>query len=747
MDRELLLEIGTEEIPASWLPRVTAELGDRLAESLAEHRLEKDGAVETYSTPRRLAARVARVAERQTDLEDLVLGPPVSAGCGPDGQPTAAAVGFARKQGVEVGALETVETPRGLYLAYRRRQPGKAAVDVLPAVLAQVLRSLNFPRLMHWDAWLDDGRGELLFGRPIRWLVYVYGGRVVPFVIKRSPLAESPDVQDVHAGAYTFGHRWLSAIGRPGRALKVKSFDEYRARLLESFVLLDRQERHDRIARELDAHARRLGGRLSSVASSTSSLLAEVPDLVEYPDVVAGVFPSEFLSLPPEVLTTTMIHHQHFFPVVNDAGALMPAFLVVVNTQADDARTIARNAERVLTARLRDARFFLDADRRVGLHDRVAALSTLLVHKRLGSYQAKAHRISELAVWIVREAFGKPELEETAREAGLLAKVDLTTHMVRELTELQGTMGGIYAREAGLDEAVWRAISLQYLPLAVEADAPPSRADLGAAAGTWAAVSLADKLDTVVGLFAAGERPTGTRDPFGLRRQAHGICRILVDLPDLTGIDQVIDLSALVEEARAGFDRHREAGVELLPPTAAGRTDLAAFLDDRVRYLFQQRGFGYDEINAVAGARSKPMVRPLEARRRLEALRAVRGSKDFEALAVAFKRVKNLARELAGGPVEVLDRLVEPAEVGLVAEYRSRRDAIRRAVDAGDYLTAFRAASGFRPAVDRLFNEVFVMVDDVALREQRLTLIWRLHELLLELADISEVVPSGEATA
>jgi glycyl-tRNA synthetase beta chain len=744
VDRELLIEIGTEEIPASWLPSLTRQLGDHLGARLAASRLAPEAPVETFSTPRRLAARVARMTERQTDLEEVVNGPAVVAAFRPDGEPTPAALGFARKHEVDVAALERVDTPKGVYLAYRRHHRGRTAVDVLPVVLASVLRDMTFPKQMRWDAWLDDGRGELLFGRPIRWLLFIYGGRVVPFTIHRSDAAQSSVVQEVRSAAVTYGHRFLATTGRAGRAIKVRTFEEYRAKLLESFVLLDRSERHDKIARELDAHAQRLGGRVGTGGVAQSGLLQEVPDLVEYPSVVAGTFAAEFLSLPEEVLTTTMIHHQHFFPVTSSSGELMAAFLAVTNTQADHARTIARNCERVLTARLRDARFFFDADRRKPLADRVPALATVLFQKKLGSYRAKALRLERLARWLTAECLGALALAADAATAARLAKADLVTDMVRELTELQGTMGGIYAREEGLPETVWRAIYHQYLPVAVEADAAPSRNDLGPAAVTWAALAIADKIDTLVGLFACGERPTGTRDPFGLRRQAHGLLKVLVDLPELTGLQEALDLGAVRREARAALGSMAEPGLAFAEATESEQADLTAFLAERLRYLFQQRGFTYDEVNAVAGSRRGFVDVPYDARLRLEALHGVRSSPDFEALAVAFKRVKNLARELERDPGVDFDRLTEPSERALVDEYRSRGSAIRAAAGRRDYVEAFRLASGFRSVVDRFFADVFVMVDDAALREQRLTLVWRLHDLMAELADISEIVPQLE---
>ena len=379
---------------------------------------------------------------------------------------------------------------------------------------------------------MKTAKGDLLFGRPIRWILYLYGGRVVPFTIRRTELAESSAVQEVTSAAVTYGHRFLTTSGRAGRAVKVRTFDDYTARLGEHFVVLDRQERQDRIARGLEAKARSLGGRVGSAAMLHSTLLEEVPDLIEYPTVMAGTFSKEFLSLPEEVLTTTMIHHQHNFPVVDEAGRLKPAFLVVTNTDAGNEKVVARNYERVLTARLRDARFFWDADRKVPLDERIERLKTIRFHKKLGSYFEKSQRVETLARWIAAEPLESAAVADMAAAAGRLAKADLATEMVAELTELQGVMGGIYAREEGQPERVWKAIYYHYLPDAVGVDAPPTRAQLGEAAITWAAVSLADKLDTVVGMFYAGEKPTGSRDPFGLRRQAHGIFKILVDLPD-----------------------------------------------------------------------------------------------------------------------------------------------------------------------------------------------------------------------
>jgi glycyl-tRNA synthetase beta chain len=508
----------------------------------------------------------------------------------------------------------------------------------------------------------------------------------------------------------------------------VKTFDDYQSRLLENFVILDRGERESKIRRELEMHARKLGGRVSHLVAAHSSLLQEVPDLVEYPAVVAGHYPVEFLSLPEEVLTTTMIHHQHYFPVVDDEGKLKPAFLAVINMQPEKPEIIARNSERVLTARLRDARFFYDEDRTATLESRIDRLSTILFHKKLGSYREKAERISKLAGWLVT-AFDRPSLEPAAALAGRLCKADLATGMVRELTELQGTMGGIYAREEGLPEDVWKAIYFHYLPIGVEADAPPTAQQLGSAAVTWAAVSLADKLDSVVGMFAAGERPTGSRDPLGLRRQAQGAVKILADLPQVTGVTGRLTIDSLLNHAAAS------GGFELADDAGAG---LSTFVRERVTYLFEQRGFDVRNVRAVLHA--WPHVDVVEAKQKLEALAQMSGSAELQGVATLFKRVKNITKDVTT-PLPIRDELLtEPAETALVAALGRQGTAIGRAAANRDYRKAFAEIGTLQPAVATFFDDVLVMAEEPQLRDARLSLVARLRDLILGIADISEIV-------
>ena len=729
MDRELLIEIGVEEIPASWLPALTAQVGSKLEARLKELRLPPSAPIEAFSTPRRLTARIAKLAERQTDSDEVLIGPPVSASFAPDGTPTPAAEGFAKKQGVEVSALERTETPKGTYLSYKKQLRGKAAVDVLPDVLSGLLRELTFPKAMRWDAMLEDGKSDLPFGRPIRWILFLYGGRVVPFSLYRTAAAQGPLVQEIRSSAVTFGHRFLTTSGRAGRAIKVKGFDDYRKRLAENFVVLERSERQDRITRELDIEARRRGGRIARHLVA-QTLLREVPDLVEYPSVISGAFGEEFLALPEEVLTTTMIHHQHFFPVMNEQGKLQPTFLAVLNMEPDKPELIARNLERVLAARLRDARFFWDADRKKKLESFVERLGTVLFHKELGTYAEKAERVATLAAWIAKDVLGADDQTAAhAATAGRLAKADLATDMVREMTDLQGTMGGIYAREDGQPEPVWKAIYYHYLPIGVEADAPPSKEQLGDAAITWAAVALADKLDTVVAMFGAGERPTGSRDPYGLRRAAQGIVRILIDLPELTGRDLAISLGALVAKAKG----------QAAP--AEGDAALYDFILERARFVLEQRGFDVRNVRAVTTGDPR-QLRPLQARRKLEVLPEFTDSDEFKQLAVLFKRVRNIAKNFSGETAGSSDGLLkEPAERALVQEIEQRQPVISAAVQSGQgYRQAFAEASRFGPTVAKFFDDVLVMAEDPKLREARLGLLKRLEGLILELADISEMV-------
>ena len=746
MFRELLIEIGCEELPASWLPSLTDQLKDRLGWFLSEARLEWMAPIQAFSTPRRLVVHVDRVATQQADLEETVSGPPVRASFDVDGAPTAAALGFAAKQGVDVRRLQRTNTPKGEYLVYKKHQRGVVARKVLPDVMGATLRALTFPKQMNWDALLTDGRGELVFGRPIRWILFLYGGRVVPFRVQRQESAATEGVTAVSSDSVTYGHRFFSRHGQPGSAIRVRSVSEYKRALASGYVVIDREVRRRRIMQKLARAANRAGGQVE-IDGVRHSLLDEVPDLVEYPSVVTGQFPSEFLSLPEEVLKTTMIHHQHYFPVVTKGGRLTNSFLAVTNTPRDNVRGIARNAERVLVARLRDARFFWDEDRQGTLADRLDRLDTLLFHQKLGSYREKAGRVSSLAERIASEVFEADlTVVSAAQRAGLLCKADLPTDMVGEFPELQGVMGGVYSREAGDPIEIWKAIYHHYLPVGVDAGAPPTYGDLGVAAVPWAAVSLADKLDTLVGLFHVGERPTGSRDPFGMRRQAQGIIRILTDLPELTKLNVRVSLGRLLEMA---YELHGR-------PDQDTEVRETSFLRERMRYLLEERGFDIRNVRSVTKQTLLDDLLPLDARQKLEVLPEFTDTTEFRQLANLFKRVKNIAKEISDEEFlaaestdyrRLSSHLTEQAEKALLAEVEKRRPVIDDAVSSGGgYRKAFAHAAMLGPSVDRFFTEVFIMVDNPDVRRVRLHLMKRVEHLISRLADVSEIVPEDESS-
>jgi glycyl-tRNA synthetase beta chain len=412
---------------------------------------------------------------------------------------------------------------------------------------------------------------------------------------------------------------------------------------------------------------------------------------------------------------------------------LKNAFLAVINTEPDNERTIARNAERVVTARLRDASFFWDSDRRAGLDSRIERLDTLMFHKKLGSYRQKAERVEELARWIADEALGAPAgAAEQAAQAARLSKADLATDMVREFPELQGLMGGIYARAEGMPEEVWKAIYFHYLPTTVDSAAPPSKAQLGRGAVPWAAVSLADKLDTIMGLHAAGERFSGSRDPYGMRRQAHGVLKILFDLPELTGIERAVPLDALVERAASAFKAFEGApGAEF---------QAHGFWQERLAYVAEQRGHAPEHVRSVAATGD---LTPLIWRRKLQALPEFVGSPAFDQLATTFKRVKNIARELKGASAIPLDRLApalrEPSEATLLKDLQALMPRVEAAVAKQDFRAALGEVAALGPAVDRVFVDVLVMVDDLDLRRARLSLMAHLRDVVLAIADVSEL--------
>lgn len=658
-----LLEIGTEEIPDWMIGSALNQLQDHFQTLLDQNAL--GGRVAwTEATPRRLALRADGLIERQADSEEVVLGPPKSAGAG-------AAAGFAKKMGVAPDALETQSTARGEYVAFRKKIQGRAAADILSEALPGLILRIQWPKTMYWTT-----DRSVRFIRPIRWLIALLGDNVVPF-----------EIASVRSSGITRGHRKL---GKPAIPVTIESYD---AALRDNGVLLAAETRREKIETETNALLNGAGLRVKP----DPDLLNTLVYITEMPTPVLGQFDEQYLELPQEVLVTVMRHHQKYFSVEDSAGRLAPRFIAVMNTDADPEGLVRHGNERVLRARFNDARFFWEVDQQKKLADRIPDLANVTFQAKLGSYLQKTERIAALAGELARNAGADVAAVE---RAAMLSKCDLTTEMVKEFTELQGVVGGLYAKAQHEPEEVWRAIYDQYKPASME-DAIPSTL-------SGRLLSLADKLDTLRGCFAIGLIPTGSKDPFALRRAAQGVVRILVEGKLEFPIDEL----------------------------TGGDAQLREFLLDRVKYYFREvRGFKYDEVNAVLASGWDNLV---DVEARLAALQAVRPTENFEPLAASFKRIQNILRqaEFKGGD-GFRENLLEPGpEQQLYNEFRRVRDVARQSA----YPAALEAIASLRPAIDLFFDKVLVNAPDPDVRRNRLTL---LHDLLTEfstIADFSEIV-------
>jgi glycyl-tRNA synthetase beta chain len=719
---EFLLEIGCEEIPAGWLPGLTEQLGKRLEDAAAKEHLQPAG-VRAFSTPRRLTVRID-LRERQADREENVWGPSLKVARDAAGAWSGAAQGFAKKNGVGPEDLQQgpkdPASPDELYLLFLKKTPGRPAIDVLPGVVASVLRGLAFPKRMTWDAWLDDGKGSFPFGRPIRWLVALFDGKVVPFAIHGLVAGAKGEVI-VRSGNLSRGHRFLPR-GRAGAPFAVVSFADLQAKLREHAVLLDPAER----AAQIDAGLASAG---AGQVQNDHGLRAEWRDLVELPTVVVGKIPQEFRTLPAEVLETVLVHHQKYIPLGGD-DRVPSRFAAVVNTDGTNAAEIVRGMERVVVARLRDAAFFFQEDLKRSLEDRVKDLEGVTFHQGLGSYKEKTERMVRLVDAMGAELglLTKPE-HEAARQAALLAKADLTTLMVREFTELQGVMGAIYLRAQGNPwENVIAAVRWHYHPVSVEEGSAPAKVLSGGDATVFGAVSLADKLDTLAGYFGLGMAPSGSSDPYGLRRAAQGAVRVLLDFWTADVAERRPNLSALIALAVRGY-----GPVVKDPETTIAK--LTAFTLERLRYVLVSRDYPGDEVEAVLSAREPDALEnPHEAWIRLQSLHRVRSEarQDFEQLAGAFKRAKNILEKESPGRVD-------PALFEEAAERELHAAVGRLENQNGGYEARLRALAGLRAPVDRFFDDVLVMAEDPKVRANRLGLLSQALSLFFRIADISKL--------
>jgi glycyl-tRNA synthetase beta chain len=716
---DFLLEIGCEEVPARMIDAGAAELWARVVGVLRHHSLiqEPESGIygEHYSTPRRLAVLCRNVFARQEDSSELLMGPSVIVAY-KNGQPTPAAHAFAKKAGVDVSRLEKTATPKGEYLSAKVTKKGRPASEILAELLPKEIKSIYWPKSMYWRK-----PGER-FVRPVRWIVAMLDGEVIPL-----------EFDGVCAGSTSRGHRILAdgAIAIP------KAGAPYVAALAAAKVL-NRAEREKQIRKALDAATRKVAG---ARWREDTALLDTVVNLTEYPSAILGNFDPQFLELPEEVLVTVMRDHQKYFAVEDATGKLAPHFLAVLNTESDRGGTIQHGNERVLRARFNDARFFWRTDQKQSLRDRLELLKHVTFQKDLGSYYDKTIRTQRLASWLsetVKQA-GVAVRPGIIHKAACLAKTDLTTELVKEFTELQGIVGGLYARVQVLDEHMNEDVRQGISTAIYDHYKPESMDDSVPRTVEGAVLSIADKADSIAGMFALGLVPSGSKDPFGLRRQANGIVKTIAEhkLP--------VQLKALMTDARL---RYRGSEAEKKFSTDL-RFDEAVHLFFRERlefYLRDVHGFAYDVVNAVLAADADDVV---DALTRAESVAKVRPSPDFESISVAFKRTKNILRQASEAGREVAPQLdaallQEDAEKDLAAQVPAAATKVHELRAQRNYDEALLEIARLRPVIDRFFDKVMVMAEDPKLRANRLALLQTLLKEFSTIADFSEIVIEGK---
>lgn len=684
---DFLFEIGTEELPPRALAGLKAALGEGIKQGLISARLGFDD-MTTYATPRRLAVLVQNLVTAQPDTVEERRGPSLTAAFDDDGAPTQAALGFARSCGVDVNALETMETDKGAWLVFRRSLRGRATSELLPAIAEEALRRLPIPKRMRWGALREE------FVRPVHWVVMLLGDEIVP-----------GRLFGLEAGRETRGHRFH----HPG-ALYLAEPAAY-APLLESegHVMADHDARREAVRAQVSEAAVAAGG----LAVVDEQLLEEVTSMVEWPVAVTGDFDRRFLDVPPEALISAMKGHQKYFHVVDRDGRLLPRFVTVSNIESRDMAVVRAGNERVIRPRLADAVFFWNQDRKRGLADQMKRLQQVVFHRKLGTLYEKTQRIAELATRVARELGARPEWAE---RAGWLSKCDLMTEMVGEFPELQGIMGRYYAAHDGEPEEVAGALEEQYWPR-FAGDEPPRTT-------TGQALSIADKLDTLVGIFGIGQSPSGEKDPFALRRAALGVLRTAIEraLP--------LDLIELLEAAAAGYRKQdRKLAARVVD-------EVYEFMTERLRAYYHDAGIEPEVFEAVLSRRP---TRPSDFDARLQAVGAFRGLPEAESLAAANKRIRNILRKSDGEIPERVDPslLQEDAEQALAKAVSSRAEETAPLIERGDYAEALRRLATLRGPVDAYFDEVLVMSDDAAVRANRLAQLRALQRLFMQVADLS----------
>jgi len=690
------------------------ELLERLNTLLQRERLEPAAAISHLDTPRRLAVLASGIPASQPDVTEQVNGPSAQIAY-KDGHPTPAAHAFAKKVGVDVGKLERVSTPKGEYLAATVTRKGRTAAEILAETLPKEICALYWPKNMYWRK-----RGEV-FVRPVRWLVAMLDEQVVPLELFGIP-----------AGKISRGHRIIGngpvAISKPSAYVEA----------LRGAKVLGAAEREQVIRKALDAATRAIPG---ARWREDKPLVATVVNLTEFPSAILGSFDPEFLDLPEEVLVTVMRDHQKYFAIEDANGKLVPHFLAVLNTAADLDGLIRHGNERVLRARFNDARFFWQTDQKQTLRQRVELLRSVTFEKDLGSYYDKTTRVQRMASWLAEtvKQNGMAIRPGVVHKAALLAKTDLTTELVKEFTELQGIVGGLYARVQQLDEDMKPDVQLEVSRAIYDHYKPESMEDSAPATVEGAVLSIADKADSIAGMFALGLIPSGSKDPFALRRQANGIVKTIAEhkLP--------FRLSEIMADARS---RYKGSEAEKKFSNVAYAELVRGFFRERLEfYLKDARGYAYDVVSAVLAVDSDDVV---DAAARAEAVSKVRGSADFESISSAFKRMKNILRQ-AAEKTKVIAMRVDPAglqeesEKELAALIPQTVATVKKLRSARNYEAALLEIAKLRPAIDTFFDKVMVMVDDEHLRANRLALLQTVVKEFSTIADFSEIVTEGKS--
>ncbi|MGD1153008.1 MAG: glycine--tRNA ligase subunit beta [Syntrophales bacterium] len=687
MGKELLLEIGTEEIPAAFLPKAIRDMDEIIRRELSNKRIHHDE-IKAMATPRRLCLCVGNLSSRQEDQIIEKIGPAKRVAFDENGNPTKAALGFATGQGINISELAVVTTERGEYICARKKITGEDTIALLPEILTRFITSIPFRKSMRWSDL------HVRFARPIHWILAIYGGETIPFVIG-----------NIESGDRSYGHRFMST-----KSFKVKKMEEYVTNCKKHFVIVDPEERKRIILEEAEKAAKTVEGKIFY----TEDLLETVTYLVEYPTAVCGSFDKDYLKLPKEVLTTSMILHQKYFPVVDDEGKLLPYFITINNTLARDPQVVARGNEKVIRARLADAKFFFEEDQKTSLDQHFEKLRQVVFHSQLGTSYEKVMQMRELALYITDHI--NPSLRDTVDRTAILAKADLETQMVCEFTELQGIMGREYALIAGENPVVAKAIYEHYLPTAAGGDLPET--DEGAI------ISIADKLDTIVGFFGVNLIPTGTADPYALRRQAIGIINIIINKRYPLNLKVIIDKSITILNGKL-----KRAPEEI-------KANVLEFFKGRFENLLTSQGHPYDVVDAVLETGAADIVRSFE---KIEAMETFKSHADFEPLAIAFKRVGNIIKDFRNGSVDP-SKFESEEERSLYSAFLRTKEKVIKHIERDDYLSALVELATLRKPVDDFFNNVLVMAKDDKIRFNRLSLLEEISGVFHMIADFSKIV-------